>query len=178
RRSMRYQHPDYFVGIACPCCVGLEQFRTLQSVSGQVESQLTWANIFVNENYAIFKTDTLAAISDWPSPILVAHRSAQPERLPFAVSAHIAVGRNAWITDCDRVLQDVRDELQRNGSSGRLLLVCAGVLSNILIAEVHADFPDNTYLDLGSTLDVHMGLGATRKYLQNGKSLKKVCVWA
>ncbi|MEM7379450.1 MAG: hypothetical protein AAF460_18340 [Pseudomonadota bacterium] len=179
RASMRYQHPDYFVGIACPCCVGLAQFRTLQAGSGQAESQLTWANVFVNANYATFRSDTLAAIADWPTPpLLIGHQAADPAGLPFPVAAHVKTGGNAWIQDCDRVLDEVEAVFSAQGAVDRLLLVCAGVLSNIVIAELHAAHPHNTYLDLGSTLDVDLGLGETRKYLRSGRSLSKVCVWA
>ena len=176
--SLTYQHPRYFVGIACPCCVGLTHFQQLKTGSGQAESQLTWANLFVNANFDTFKRDTLSALSALPPVVLVAHERAHTDTLPFDVSCHIKTGANAWVDDCDRVLEALQQELRDNGDTGRTLLFCAGVLSNIAIAELHARYPENTYIDLGSVLDVELGLGQTRKYLRNGRSRGKTCVWA
>ena len=36
---------------------------------------------------------------------------------------------------------------------------------------------NNTYLDIGSTLDNMMNLGATRGYLRGADTLNKICIW-
>jgi len=50
RQSLVWQSSNYYVGIACPCCVGTPAFLALKDQSEQPEQQLTWANIFVNSN--------------------------------------------------------------------------------------------------------------------------------
>ena len=36
---------------------------------------------------------------------------------------------------------------------------------------------NNTYIDIGSTLDVIMGMKPTRGYLKGANTLKKECIW-
>lgn len=175
-RALMHQDASYYIGIACPCCVGKEKFFNLKSQSQQPEAQLTWANIFVNANYARFKTDTVAAIST-RDVSLVCHQNATPEGLPFEVKNSFRVGANAWMADYERLLPEMLATIESNQIKDHVFLFCAGVLSNILIYELHRAHPQNTYLDIGSVFDVELGLGKTRKYLKKGKTLKKTCVW-
>lgn len=176
RQALAYRDPNYYVGIACPCCVGDDKFFALKQQSGQDEAQLTWANIFVNANYARFRSDTVRAMAT-RRVALVCHQRAQPEGLPFAVEQSFRVGANAWSADYPRLLDELLHYIESQQIRDQLFLFCAGVLSNILIYELHRRHPHNTYLDIGSVFDVELGLGKTRKYLKKGKTLKKTCVW-
>lgn len=175
--SLRYQDETYYVGIACPCCVGEENFLRLKQQSGQPEAQLTWANIFVNSNYPRFRA-TVVPVLARHRVILVSHHRSRPEGLPFDVSRHFGVGPNAWLNDYGRCRDELVGFIETNRVQDHVFLFAAGVLSNILIHELHQRFPGNTYLDIGSVFDVDLGLGMTRKYLRNSRRrLKKTCVW-
>lgn len=178
--SLHYQSDRYFVGIACPCCVGKDNFQHLKNTSNQPESQLTWANIFVNANYKIFLEKTTPLLAQ-RKIAFVCHEKAVLNNLPFTVDQRFSTGGNAWINDHQRVSSEL--ELFFNGLSEQsnneswLVLFCAGVLSNILVKEMTVKHPNHSYVDLGSVYDSTMGLGKTRKYLKGSKNLKKVCVW-
>lgn len=176
KEALAYQDPQYFVGIACPCCVGEDKFFALKAQSAQPEEQLTWANIFVNSNYPRFKEHTVAALSK-REVVLICHEHGQPAGLPFAVQQHFTVGANAWVDDYDRLLPKLLSYLEEQQRQDQVFLFCAGVLSNILIYELQRRHPNNTYLDIGSVFDVELGLGKTRKYLKKGKTLRRTCVW-
>ena len=176
RASLVYQHPQYFVGIACPCCVGKGNFFTLKERSGQSEDQLTWANLFVNSNYAGFREHTVAALAS-RTINMVCHQKATTDGLPFPVKHRFNVGANSWVDDYARTHDEISTYIRDNQVRDEVFLFAAGVLSNILVHELFEKFPDNTYIDLGSVFDVDMGLGKTRKYLKKGKTLKKTCVW-
>jgi hypothetical protein len=177
RSALCHRSADYYVGIACPCCVGEEKFLRLKQLSGQTDDKLTWANLFVNSNFPRFKSLTVPALAK-RDIVLVGHTKSRPDGLPFEVVRHFGVGPNAWINDYPRSLGALAGFIEQNHIQNHVFLFAAGVLSNILICELHQQFPNNTYLDIGSVFDVELGLGTTRRYLKNSRRrLKKVCVW-
>lgn len=180
RESLTFQSPRYFVGIACPCCVGMNNFMDLKKTSAQPESQLTWANIFVNANYHRFLEHTTPLFAK-RKIAMVCHELADLSGLPFPVEKRFSTGGNAWVKDYQRVYQELDytfSNLENQDEESWIVLFCAGVLSNILVKEMTTRHPNHTYIDLGSVYDSKMNLGKTRKYLKGSKNLKKVCVWA
>jgi hypothetical protein len=67
--------------------------------------------------------------------------------------------------------------IEENNVKNHMFLFCAGPFSNILIHECFKISSNNTYLDMGSTLDSMMSLGETRGYLRGADTLNKVCIW-
>lgn len=176
RKSLAWRAPHYFVGIACPCCVGTPAFLALKSQSEQSEQQLTWANIFVNSNYSTFLTETISALSTRKIN-MICHHKADTTQLPFTVSKSFRSGANSWLNDHPRLLGEISHYIEVNNTTDEVFLFCAGVLSNILVHQLSERFPENTYIDAGSVFDQIMTLGKTRKYLRNGRSLRQTCVW-
>ncbi len=168
QHSLSWQAPHYYVGIACPCCVGTDAFLALKSQSGQSEKQLTWANIFVNSNFSTFMSDTTRALAG-RTVNMVCHHKADVSGLPFSVSTSFRSGPNSWLNDHERLLEEISAYIDLNSTTDEVFLFCAGVLSNILVCQLSEKFPDNTYIDIGSVFDDVMGLGKTRRYLRNGK---------
>jgi len=156
--------------------VGEDNFFNLKKRSAQAEDQLTWANLFVNSNYAVFRDHTVAALVT-RTVNMVCHEKADTDGLPFAVQHTFTVGGNSWVNDYARLRDELVSHIEKNQVHDEVFLFSAGVLSNILVHELFALHPNNTYIDLGSVFDVDLGLGKTRKYLKKGKTLKKTCVW-
>ena len=171
--SFQYRADNYYVGIPCPCCVGRDRSNYIKIQSKLPTKNLTWANIFVNSNYSIFKKEMLPLFDEI---IMISHEKSSYERLPFKVKKFFKVGGNSWVNNFN-ILEDIKSYIEQNASQKEIFLFAAGVLSNMLIYELHKFNPNNFYLDIGSTLDVDMGLGATRKYLKGADTLKKVCIW-
>lgn len=176
RQSLIRQSPNYYVGIACPCCVGTPAFLALKQQSEQPERQLTWANLFVNSNYTTFITETTAAIASRTVNI-ICHTKANVGQLPFKVNTIFRSGPNSWINDHQRLLNETSEYIESGNVTGEVFIFCAGVLSNMLVYQLSKRFPNNTYIDVGSVYDNVMGLGKTRKYLRNGRTLRQTCVW-
>lgn len=176
RQSLIWQSPNYYVGIACPCCVGTPAFLALKAQSRQPEQQLTWANIFVNSNFSIFNSDTTAALRS-RMVNMICHEKADVTKLPFKVNTTFRSGPNSWINDYQRLLEEITEHIELNSVNNEVFIFCAGVLSNMLVHQLSKRFPSNTYLDVGSVFDSIMGLGKTRKYLRKGRTLRQTCVW-
>ncbi len=175
--SLLFKNKDYFVGLPCRCCVGDEHCDHLRSQSQQEEANLTWANIFVNSNYAAFLNSTVPVFQS-RTINTICHADANIQKLPFTTSKDFRVGGNAWVADYDRLLEEIKAYISTNDIENEVFIFCAGVLSNMLIYQLAKIYPNNTYIDLGSVFDAMVELGKTRKYLKGSrKQLKKVCVW-
>ncbi len=176
RQSLIWRSSNYYVGIACPCCVGTPAFLALKNQSEQSEQQLTWANIFVNSNYSTFTRETTTAIGQ-RTVNMICHNKADTSQLPFDVNTTFRSGPNSWVNDHQRLLNEITEHIKSNKVNDEVFIFCAGVLSNILVYQLSKQFPNNTYIDIGSVFDHVMGLGKTRKYLRNGRTLRQTCVW-
>jgi hypothetical protein len=168
-----YHDIDYYVGIACRCCVGNEKHEYMKKLSKQNESNLTWANIFVNSNYNNFLKYYVEEFSNH-SIIGVFNTKSKPENLSFKIDRTYKVGTNAWINDYYLV-----DEIKRDviNIKNHIFLIAAGPLANILVYELWKINKENIYLDIGSVFDTQLGMKAVRGYHFGASTLKKTCIW-
>jgi hypothetical protein len=177
QESAQHKADNYYVGIACRCCVGDEKHKKLKNLTGQDEEHLTWGNIFVNSNYPLYVERILPQYNNY-NVVMVINNKAIVDHLPFTnkIVKIFRVGTNAWMTNYDLV-DEMKKYIEENKIEGYMFLFGAGPFSNILIHECFKSSPNNTYLDIGSTLDSRMGLGATRGYLRGADTLNKICIW-
>ena len=174
-KSFQFNHPNYYVGIGCRCCMGDKSFNWMKENSRQKESNLTWANIFVNSNYPYYVNNLLPLYSNY-EVVLVCNHKAKLDNLPFNIIKDFRVGTNAYKENFSLV-KEMLLWIKKNQIEKKLFLFCAGPFGNILTYKLFKNFPNNTYLDTGSTLDPLLQLGRNRGYLQGGPSLSKSCIW-
>lgn len=173
--SFQFNHPNYYVGIGCKCCMGEQSFKWMKNNSHQKETNLTWANIFVNSNYSYYQEYIIPLYTNY-EVVIVCNHKAKLDNLPFNVIKDFRVGVNAYKKDFNLV-EKLLSWTKENKVKDKLFLFCAGPLGNILTHRLFKDFPINTYLDVGSTLDPLLGLGRTRGYLKGSSTLNKTCIW-
>lgn len=138
--SLKYQHPDYYVAI-CPC------YKETIKFSEQSESQITYANIFVNSNYEYYKEHYINHYKERDIH-LVTHKNTNLEDLPFKVEKFYPIEYNAWILN-----RDLPDQILEKDLKDKLFLFAAGSFANILAHKLWKNNKNNTYLDIGSTLN-------------------------
>jgi len=175
--SIRYSDESYFVGLPCPCCVPKENVNKIMKVSQQKEKQLTWANIFVNSNFKIFNNSFFEVIKN-KDIVLVCHENAETDNFSkdYNVIKEFRVGANAWYNDYDNIEEIL--EYSKTVNPNTVFLFMAGTFTKLTIYKIHQERKDLFLLDLGSTMDLKLGLGATRNYLnKNSKNSNKVCRW-
>jgi hypothetical protein len=174
-KSFQFQHPEYYVGIGCRCCMGDESFRWMLDNSHQKEMNVTWANIFVNSNYIFYKENIIPFYSQ-REIVLVCNHKSNLNALPFNVVKDFRVGTNAYKDDFSLV-EEILNWIEVGQIENKLFLFCAGPFGNILAHRLFEKNPYNTYMDVGSTLDPLLGLGNTRCYLSGHATLNKSCIW-
>jgi hypothetical protein len=171
RKSFRYRHPDYYVGISCPCCQGQSHYD-MKMASGQDEVNLTFANIFVNSNYEFYKSNFIPEYKNW-SVNLIANEKSDISKLPFTVKRFYPIKVNAWVENLELI-----DELKKLNTKNELYLFSAGPFGNILAHQLWDNNNENTYIDIGSTLNPWLGFeGFKRGYLYGSDDLNKICIW-
>jgi hypothetical protein len=179
-KSVQHKAENYFVGISCPCCVGQRGFEWFRDFTGLPEENLTWANLMVNANYPKYKEKIVPLFSEYPV-VIVCNKKAALDHLPFtnSIVADFRIGTDAWIND-RHVIDEMKEWIDENDARDHLFLFCAGPFGNILGYHLFNHAPENTFLDVGSTLDPWLfGLkhGLTRGYLAGAPTLNKTCVW-
>jgi len=174
-QAFNYQHPDYYVGIGCPCCVGVEKFQWFKQNSHQSYESLTFANVFVNSNYDFFLKSFIDLLKD-KKTVIVCNKKARLKKLPFKPVKVFRIGVNAWKSDF-HLRDEISNWINSSNIENHIFLFCAGPLSNILVYTLFKEHPHNTYIDMGSALDPFLGLGFTRDYLRGGFTRRKICVF-
>lgn len=171
--SYQYDGEGYYVGISCPCCQPQSHIRWMRDNVGVPEDRLTWANIFVNANYQYFVENFIPEFNNHKI-ILVANENANINNLPFEVEEHIGISNLAFVDNFNLV-----NELPKKDYKNKLFLFCAGPLGNMLAANMWRVNKENTYLDIGSTLNKFLlGGNGNRRYLSADPiTLNKICVW-
>jgi hypothetical protein len=170
KESFTYKDAGYYVGISCPCCQG-KNHDAMVLASGQDYDHLTFANMFVNNNYSFFKEKFIPEFSNHQVH-LVANEKSKIKNLPFGVEEFYPVGFNAWVED-----RAILDEILEQDLTNKLFLFCCGPFGNILTHRLWKENRNNTYLDIGSTLNPYLECeGFVRGYF-SGPNSKKVCVW-
>jgi len=169
--SFQYKNENYFVGVSCPCCQGIESKKMIL-FSGQDDEHLTFANIFVNSNYPIYKNTFLKEYSKYDVH-LIANEKSKIENLPFKVEKFYPIGFNAWVKDYYLI-----DQIKQQNLKNKLFLFCAGPFGNLLAHQLFDANKNNIYLDIGSTLNPWLqSEGFKRDYYMNGFYSYQTCVW-
>ena len=95
--------------------------------------------------------------------------------MPFKVTDFHAVDYDAWVQNLDLI-----DFMQKQRYNNKLILFSCGPLGNILAHKLWQENKNNTYIDVGSTLDLWLSNDVRNKrcYAVGIKSFsEKVCHW-
>lgn len=185
--ALKHKQHNYFKAISCPCCTPtLDDFFKQLKIAGCSANDefLTWSNLFINNNYPMFLDYILPEFKK-RKVVMVVNKSAKLEKLPFSVVKDFRVGENCFINDIG-VIDEMKKFIVENYINDHVFLISAASLSNLIIYELYREFPTNTFIDIGSTLNPFMGMEGwkyTRDYLieyflgRPRNYLNKKCIW-
>ena len=83
--------------------------------------------------------------------VYVCNRLANINNLPFETVKDFRIGQNCQVNDYG-LIEKMISWISENNINDHVFLFSAASLSNYLIYELYKQFPNNTYLDIGSTL--------------------------
>lgn len=178
--AFRHKQPNYFKGISCPCCIGFDSFKWQLDFHGEYDENLTWANLFLNGNYITFINEVYPLFNLYKT-VVVCNQNANLSALPF-LQTSFRVGYNAMINDYD-LIKKISDWIKNSNINGYLFLFSASTFSKLAIHQLYSQFPENTYIDIGTTLNALIGMSVKRGYLggfwrgEPTNDLFKLCKW-
>lgn len=175
--SFKYKHPNYYVGISCPCCQGVETFNEMMSFSEQNDDHLTWANLWVNSNYKYYVSNILPLYKD-RNVVLFCNENGRIDKLPFRPYVVVPLKNNAWEYNWDLV-DDSKKLVSTMPEKNMLFLFCCGPFGNILCHQLTEYDNQHTYLDIGSTLNPFLGSAGFERhyYMGNNVFSNLTCSW-
>lgn len=170
--SYQYDHPSYYTGISCPCCQPESHIQWMRNNVGA--KNVTWANLFVNDNYEYFKSNFIPEFDTWEEEVtLVANEKGQDKNLPFKIDNYLPIQIGSWFNpSLEHIIKILKAKSKEKDN--QLFLFSAGPLGNILSHQLHMVNKNNTYIDIGSTINPWI-VGNNRGYLINNQN--KICIW-
>lgn len=179
--SLKYQSENYYVGLSCPCCVGIKHFKEMIQMRGCDDAETTWANLFVNSNYPLFVQQFIPELKK-RGIILICNQNADLSKSQLNILKDFRIGQNAMINDFN-LHKQIGAYIENNNIKNQIFCFAASSLTNITVYELVKKYPENIYLDIGTTLNPILGLPITRDYLrafwtnQPHQDLFKTCIW-
>lgn len=178
--SFKHKQTNYYKGISCSCCVGKPRFDWQIEQHGGDDESLTWANLWVNGNYPLFIFNVLPVLYS-KRVVFTCNSEANLSKFPFVVK-DFRVGYNAMINDW-HVITQMKEWIEQEKVENHLFLFSASSFTNIAIYDLYREFPNNTYVDIGTCLAPMMDMPIERGYLQafwnyhSNMDIQKICVW-
>lgn len=179
--SLQHKQKNYIPAISCKCCVGFKDAKWMKELSGQKDEDLTWSNIWLNSNYHRFVTEIIPILRT-KKLVFICNKYADFTNSTLPIIQRFNISRNAMINDIN-IWKDISVWISELDIRGHVFLFSASSLSNICIHNLYKLYPENTYIDVGTTLNHELGFRAVRSYLDaywNGNphpDLYKSCVW-
>ena len=171
--AYKFKKDNYYVGLSCKCCVGNDDFKLMIDWRGGDDEFLTWANLWVNGNYGLFKEYMIPEFSNHKI-VYILNENANIDGLPFPVVKDFRVGENCIVNDFNKH-EEILEWVEENNIENHVFLFSASSVSNFAIYELYKKHPNNTYIDIGTTLNIELGMKGIRGYLRGHN--KKICIW-
>lgn len=135
------------------------------------ESNITFVNLWINANYrksfkkyASLKRDV----------ILICNEKAKKENFPFNV-----IDINPFPDDCINFWEENSEKYISNliekykNVNNQLFFISCGPISEIIIHNLYQNNPNNTYIDVGSSIDEFVHGKLTRPYMEPNNEYSK-----
>jgi hypothetical protein len=178
--AYKHKQPNYYKAIWPPCCAWIH-FDWMIDLHGGDDDSLTFSTLWMNSHYDLF-VKHVYPIFQKSKCVFIGHESADLSDTPFFVK-DFRVGQNAFINDYNKI-EDIKSWVRDNNIQDHIFVVSASSFSNLAIYELYKEFPNNTYIDVGTCIAPMVKVYHDRAYLKeywNGftetKELEKTCHW-
>jgi hypothetical protein len=157
------QEENFYIGL--PTHGTKEFFNNIKLYTRQKEEFLTYACLFMDSNWKYFITDMYAEFQK-KKVIGVFSENGNPSNLDLNIIKAFNIGHSAYVNNL-YLINEITNYIKENNIKNNLFLVSGGPFANILIYELFKFEKENTYIDIGSGLDIKLGLGNTKGFSLN-----------
>lgn len=167
-QCFKHKQDGYYKGICFSEDVGQKDYEwQLDILKDDNIETITWANLLINGNYSEFIEKMIPVIAN-KKIVYVCNKLANINNLPFEIVKDFRIGANCHIEDYN-LIDKMDIWISENKIEEHIFLFSAASLSNYLIYNLYKNYPNNTFMDIGSTLNPLLGLSGwkgSRFYLR------------
>jgi hypothetical protein len=183
--AYKHKQKNYYVGLSCRCCVGDEDCDWMKEQRGDDDEYLTYSNLFVNQNYLRFLKYMVPEFKKRKC-VVVCNENSNIDGLRnigIDVVKSFSIGTNAIVNNFN-LPEEIEKWIDDNEIKDHTFLLAATSISNLIAHRCFSKNPNNTFLDVGSTLNKFLGMAVARGYLDKFWNLNmtnpeyyKYCIW-
>ena len=165
KKTLGIEEENVYYGVSCPCCDSKSYFWYCQNI---LSNNITFANIFVNNNYGRFIADFEQLKRD--AVVIGNHAGAHNQIGNLNVLKYYSIGdqcQDFWNNDAESLIEEIINDF--GDRNDLLYVVSAGPLSEPILCALYKNNPKNCYIDFGSSIDKYIHHKDTRPYV-NPKS--------
>ncbi len=175
-KSFTYNSKEYYKGINCVCCVGKENHEWQFELLKKDNDNLTWSNILLNSNYPLFMEEFYPEIQK-RGAYVICNEKADLSHLNW-IKGDIRIKSNAF--DDLSPIEEIKELITKNNIKDEVFLFSASSFSNVAQHKLALFEPNNTYIDIGTTLSYEFKIPSKRAYLDSyykNRGDYQTCVW-
>lgn len=160
--SLNHIEENYYYAISS-LTDNLGDYNFLKQNIKQNEDKLTFVNLWINSNYQ----KTIEKYSLLKRPVhLICNYKARRENFPFTVASITPFPNDCvkfWEENGDFFISELL-EIYKD-KTNELFFISCGPVSEIIIDKLYTANPNNTYIDVGSSIDEFVHGYKTRPYM-------------
>ena len=169
--TLNHTEDNYYYAISS-VTDNIGDYNFLKSNIKQKDENITFVNLWINGNYdkTIEKFKTLDR-----SVNLICNYKAKRENFPFKVSSITPFPNdciNFWEISGDSFIESIL--LETKDIKNELFFISCGPISEIIIHKLYETNPNNTYVDVGSSIDEFVHGHKTRPYMNSTSEYSKM----
>jgi hypothetical protein len=169
--TLNHTEKDYYYAISSKTD-NIDDYLYLKNNIKQNDSNITFVNLWINANYqkSIEKYNSLNR-----DVTLICNHKAKKNNFPFNINKIIPFPDNCvefWEISGDSFIEMLINEIgeKQNG----LFFISCGPVSEIIIHKLYINNPNNSYIDVGSSIDEFVHGKKTRPYMDNNTIYSKM----
>lgn len=171
RESLNHIEEDYYYAISSKTD-NIDDYNFLKNNIKQTDDKITFVNLWINSNYEKTKQKYTTLKRN---VILICNESAKKENFPFnTIDIHPFPNDciNFWEKNGDEYILDIIEKYKNY--KNQLFFISCGPISEIIIHELYTNNPNNTYIDVGSSIDEYVHNKITRPYMDKNSIYSKM----
>lgn len=169
--TLNHTEDNYYYAISSKTD-NINDYSFLRNNIKQNDAKITFVNLWINANYSksIEKYSSLKR-----AVTLICNYKAKKENFPFEVNKIYPFPNDCvkfWEDSGDGFIEMLLSEI--GNKENELFFISCGPVSEIIIDKLYRNNPNNTYVDVGSSIDEFVHGHKTRPYMDNNTIYSKM----
>lgn len=161
-KTLNHTEDNYYYAISS-VTDKLSDYNFLKNNIKQTEDKLTFVNLWINSNYQ----KTIEQYNLLKRPVhLICNYKAKKENFPFTIASITPFPNDCvkfWEENGEYFINELLETYK--DKTDELFFISCGPVSEIIIDKLYTANPNNTYIDVGSSIDEFVHGYKTRPYM-------------